>query len=128
MCSVRSRTCRRRTASSFTPARQTTVSSGQATLAPSASARALPFASIDDVFREVEAGAVHYGVVPVENSTEGVVGRTLSLNDEPNEEADPFWALVQESGVAVTLHASDSGYQRHIDEWEGGGRDSIDVP
>lgn len=42
-----------------------------------ASARALPFASIDDVFREVEAGAVHYGVVPVENSTEGVVNHTL---------------------------------------------------
>jgi uncharacterized YccA/Bax inhibitor family protein len=31
------------------------------------------------VFREVEAGAAHYGVVPVENSTEGAVGRTLDL-------------------------------------------------
>lgn len=37
----------------------------------------LPFPAIDDVFREVEAGAVHYGVVPVENSTEGVVNHTL---------------------------------------------------
>jgi chorismate mutase / prephenate dehydratase len=34
-------------------------------------------ASIPDVFREVEAGACHYGVVPVENSTEGVVSHTL---------------------------------------------------
>jgi len=42
-----------------------------------ASAIALPFASIDEVFREVEAGAVNYGVVPVENSTEGVVNHTL---------------------------------------------------
>lgn len=42
-----------------------------------ASALTLPFASIDDVFREVEAGAVNYGVVPVENSTEGVVNHTL---------------------------------------------------
>ena len=33
--------------------------------------------SIDDVFRAVEAGSVGYGVVPVENSTEGAVGRTL---------------------------------------------------
>lgn len=33
-------------------------------------------ASIDEVFREVEAGAVNYGVVPVENSTEGVVTHT----------------------------------------------------
>ena len=34
-------------------------------------------ASIDEVFREVESGAAHYGVVPVENSTEGVVTHTL---------------------------------------------------
>jgi chorismate mutase/prephenate dehydratase len=31
------------------------------------------------VFRAVEGGAAHYGVVPVENSTEGAVGRTLDL-------------------------------------------------
>jgi len=34
---------------------------------------------IDDVFREVEAGSADYGVVPVENSTEGVVSHTLDL-------------------------------------------------
>jgi len=33
--------------------------------------------SIDEVFREVEAEAAHYGVVPVENSTEGMVNHTL---------------------------------------------------
>lgn len=33
--------------------------------------------AIDEVFREVEAGACHYGVVPVENSLEGVVTYTL---------------------------------------------------
>jgi len=32
--------------------------------------------SIADVFREVESGAANYGVVPVENSTEGVVTHT----------------------------------------------------
>ncbi len=36
-----------------------------------------PLASIDEVFREVESQAVHYGVVPVENSTEGMVNHTL---------------------------------------------------
>lgn len=41
------------------------------------SAVTLPFSAIDEVFREVEAGAVNYGVVPVENSTEGVVNHTL---------------------------------------------------
>lgn len=35
--------------------------------------------SIDDVFRSVESGAVGYGVVPVENSTEGAIGGTLDL-------------------------------------------------
>lgn len=38
-----------------------------------------PLASIDEVFRAVETGASAYGVVPVENSTEGAVGRTLDL-------------------------------------------------
>lgn len=36
-----------------------------------------PMMAIDEVFREVEAGSVNYGVVPVENSTEGVVTHTL---------------------------------------------------
>jgi len=36
-------------------------------------------ATIDDVFRAVESGAAHYGVVPAENSTEGAIGRTLDL-------------------------------------------------
>ena len=38
---------------------------------------AVPMAAIDEVFREVAAGSVNYGVVPVENSTEGVVTHTL---------------------------------------------------
>jgi chorismate mutase/prephenate dehydratase len=40
---------------------------------------ARPCASIDEVFRLAETGGVHYAVVPVENSTEGAVGRTLDL-------------------------------------------------
>jgi chorismate mutase/prephenate dehydratase len=35
--------------------------------------------SIDDVFRSAESGAAGYAVVPIENSTEGAVGRTLDL-------------------------------------------------
>jgi chorismate mutase/prephenate dehydratase len=41
--------------------------------------RAAPCASIDEVFRQVEAQQVGFGVVPVENSTDGAVGRTLDL-------------------------------------------------
>ena len=35
--------------------------------------------SIADVFRDVESRVSHYGVVPVENSTEGIVNHTLDM-------------------------------------------------
>ena len=41
------------------------------------SAQSVPLNAIDEVFREVEAGSCQFGVVPVENSTEGVVTHTL---------------------------------------------------
>jgi predicted TIM-barrel fold metal-dependent hydrolase len=34
-------------------------------------------------------------------------------------EFDPFWARIQEAGLLVSLHASDSGYQRYLNTWEG---------
>jgi chorismate mutase / prephenate dehydratase len=40
-------------------------------------ARLLPGRTIHDVFDEVERGRAAYGVVPIENTTEGVVGETL---------------------------------------------------
>ena len=43
------------------------------------SVQTIPFSSIDEVFREVDADSCHYGVVPVENSTEGVITHTLDL-------------------------------------------------
>jgi chorismate mutase/prephenate dehydratase len=44
----------------------------------------VPQATIDAVFSQVESGACHYGVVPVENSTEGMVTHTLdSFMDSP---------------------------------------------
>jgi chorismate mutase/prephenate dehydratase len=39
----------------------------------------VPCASIDEVFRAAEAGTVDFGVVPVENSSEGAVNRSLDL-------------------------------------------------
>jgi chorismate mutase/prephenate dehydratase len=41
------------------------------------SVRALPLGSIDEVFHEVEAASADFGVVPIENSTEGTVNNTL---------------------------------------------------
>lgn len=45
---------------------------------------AQPLAAIDEVFREVASGQARYGVVPIENSTEGMVHHTLdSFVDSP---------------------------------------------
>ncbi|KRB08598.1 prephenate dehydratase [Lysobacter sp. Root690] len=39
----------------------------------------LPLASIEEVFQEVEAGNADFGVVPVENSTQGTIQSTLDM-------------------------------------------------
>lgn len=36
-------------------------------------------------------------------------------------DSDPFWARIQDAGIPVMLHASDSGYTRYANEWNGGG-------
>jgi chorismate mutase / prephenate dehydratase len=48
------------------------------------SAHTVALPAIDDVFREVESGSVQFGVVPVENSTGGVVAHTLDNFMESN--------------------------------------------
>jgi chorismate mutase/prephenate dehydratase len=39
----------------------------------------LPSANIDEIFRDVESKAADFGIVPIENSTEGAVNRSLDL-------------------------------------------------
>jgi predicted TIM-barrel fold metal-dependent hydrolase len=34
-------------------------------------------------------------------------------------EFDPFWAKAAEAGVLIAMHASDSGYERYVNDWEG---------
>ncbi len=41
------------------------------------SVRSLPLVSIDEVFHEVEAANADFGIVPIENSSEGTVNNTL---------------------------------------------------
>ena len=36
-------------------------------------------------------------------------------------DADPFWAAIEQVGIPVMLHASDSGYQKFANEWNGAG-------
>ena len=43
------------------------------------SIRTLPFNTIDEVFIQVESESADYGVVPIENSTEGSVNNTLDV-------------------------------------------------
>jgi chorismate mutase/prephenate dehydratase len=43
------------------------------------SVEAIACPSIDEAFRAAETGAAQFAVVPVENSTEGAIGRTLDL-------------------------------------------------
>jgi chorismate mutase/prephenate dehydratase len=43
------------------------------------SVQGLPCVSLDEVFRATEAGTAEFGVVPVENSNEGAVNRSLDL-------------------------------------------------
>jgi predicted TIM-barrel fold metal-dependent hydrolase len=40
-------------------------------------------------------------------------------------EYDPFWARVEESGILTIIHASDSGYSRYVNEWEGHQSESV---
>ena len=44
-----------------------------------ASVRALPLTAIDEIFHEVEGGIADFGVVPIENSSEGTVNHTLDM-------------------------------------------------
>ncbi len=48
------------------------------------SARHLPFHSIQEVFEEVERDRVQYGIIPIENSIEGVVNHTLDMFVDSN--------------------------------------------
>jgi chorismate mutase/prephenate dehydratase len=43
------------------------------------SVHALSLPSIDDVFEQVQSGDANFGVVPVENSTQGIVSHTLDM-------------------------------------------------
>lgn len=63
----------------------------------------------------VERGAKTVLVRPA--PVPSVKGHTRSMG---LPEFDPFWARCVELGIPVSMHASDSGYQSHLAEWEGG--------
>ncbi len=72
------------------------------------SVRALSLASIDEVFHEVESAQADFGVVPIENSTEGTVNHTLDrfLNSP----------LTICGEVELRIHQSLMGRMRSMDQ------------
>ena len=63
----------------------------------------LPCVSIDEVFRATEAGTADFGVVPVENSNEGPINRTLDLLLQTTLVISMISSLVSTSVAATTL-------------------------
>jgi predicted TIM-barrel fold metal-dependent hydrolase len=42
----------------------------------------------------------------------------IGLISPADHRFDPFWGLVNESGVTVGIHSGDAGYGRYINDWE----------
>ncbi|MGD6749599.1 amidohydrolase family protein [Streptomyces sp. BH105] len=82
----------------------------------------LPFVdkAIEELNWVVERGARAILVRPAPVPGPGGVTRSFAL-----PEFDPFWKRVQELGVLVTFHSSDSGYSNYANDWEGGTREFL---
>jgi chorismate mutase/prephenate dehydratase len=75
-----------------------------------------PANSISDVFDDVESGRADYGVVPVENSTEGVVNHTLDMFMESDlvicaERQDPIAHCLMAAPGTAKVKSIASHYQ-----------------
>lgn len=71
--------------------------------------------AVEELHWCLERGARTVLVRPAPVPSEKGGSRSMGL-----PEFDPFWSEVVAAGIPVSLHASDSGYQRHLSEWEGG--------
>ena len=70
--------------------------------------------AIEELEWVVERGAKAILVRPAPVPDFGGRRRSFAL-----PEFDPFWEKVVEADVVVGMHASDSGFQRYVNEWEG---------
>ena len=68
----------------------------------------IPAKSITDIFLEVEKGRANYGVVPIENSTEGIVNHTLDMF------IDSELQICSEISLEVSLHLLSRGEMKDI--------------
>ena len=67
---------------------------------------AVPLPAIDEIFRALDAGQTNFAVVPVENSTEGAVGRTLDLMRPRPSSASPLRASCSDAARKATYALS----------------------
>lgn len=82
---------------------------------------AVPFISLTDVAKAVEEleFVLKHGARVV-NIRPAPVPDIRGSRSFGFEEYDPFWARVAEAGIFVSLHGSDSGYDRIAGWWSGG--------
>ena len=78
-----------------------------------ASAQYVPVNSIKEVFSEVERGRANFGVVPIENTTEGVVNHTLDMFIDSNLLI--YGEVLQE--VAHHLAVEERSDRRHYEDF-----------
>lgn len=79
------------------------------------SAKALPLATVEEVFDEVAAGHADFGVVPVENSGTGTIQSTLDLFLASNQSASPLMICGE---VELRVHQYLLSRTGHIEDIE----------
>lgn len=79
------------------------------------SAKALPLATVEEVFDEVAAGHADFGVVPVENSGTGTIQSTLDLFLASNQNASPLMICGE---VELRVHQYLLSRTGHIEDIE----------
>jgi len=79
---------------------------------------------VDEAIREFEY-VVEHGARLILIRPAPVPGLNGQRRSFALPEFDPFWKVVEESGVLVGMHASDDGFQKYLNDWEGTGQEYL---
>jgi predicted TIM-barrel fold metal-dependent hydrolase len=72
-------------------------------------------AAVAELTRVLEADA---RVVCIKGGPVHAVSSPTGLLSPADRHFDPFWGLVNESGVTLGIHSGDAGYGRYLNDWE----------